>query len=137
MEKQDNKFLDDLSRKIIIESGTESPSVNFSDEVMLEIRALNEIRTIVYKPLISKTSWFFIGISVLALVLYFLFFGTETKTSKWMQSFDFSILSNINTDILPSLSVSKIFIYAVLFFGLMLCIQIPLLKSRFDKRFEV
>jgi uncharacterized membrane protein (DUF485 family) len=137
MEKQNNKFLDDLSRKIIKESDVESPSFNFTNSVMKEIKALNEGRTTVYKPLISKTSWFFISLSVLALVLYVLFFGTETEATRWMQSLDFSILSNFNTDILPSFSYSKTFSYAILFFGLMICIQIPLLKSQFDKRFDV
>lgn len=136
MEEKDTKYLDDLSRKVIEKTTIESPSFNFTDAVMSKVNALQDSKATVYEPLISKTSWVLIGFGVLVLVLYILFFGTKTDTSNWIQSIDFSIFSNINMDFLPSLSISKTFTYAVLFFGLMICIQIPLLKNHFDKRFE-
>ncbi len=136
MEEQENKYLDDLSRKVFGKATIESPSFNFTDAVMSKVNALHESKATVYKPLISKTSWVLIGLGVLALILYILLFGSDTETSNWMQSIDFSVLSNINMDVLPSLSISKTVTYAVLFFGLMICVQIPLLKNHFDKRFE-
>ena len=137
MEDKETKYLDDLSRKVITKTTIESPSFNFTDSVMSRVNALQESKATVYKPLISKTSWILIGFGVLSLVFYILFFGTKTETSNWIQSMDFRMLSNINLDILPSLTLSKSFTYAVLFFGLMICIQIPLLKKHFDKRFEI
>ncbi len=136
MEEKETKYLDDLSRRVVEESTIESPSFNFTDSVMSKVNALHESKATVYKPLISKTSWFLIGFSVLASILYILFFGTNTETSNWIQSISFSMLSNINMDILPSISISKTVTYAFLFFGLMICIQIPFLKNHFDKRFE-
>lgn len=137
MEEKETKYLEDLSRKVIEEAHVESPSFNFTDVVMSKVNALQESCATVYKPLISKTGWIVISLGVLALVLYTLFFGTKTDTTNWVQAIDFSMFSNINMDFLPSLSISKTFTYAVLFFGLMICIQIPLLKNHFDKRFEV
>jgi ammonia channel protein AmtB len=136
MEDKETKYLDDLSRKVIMNTTIERPSFNFTDSVMSQVNALQENKATVYKPLISKTSWVLIGFGVLALILYILFFGTKTETSNWIQSLDFSVFTNINMDVLPSLSTSKIFTYAFLFFGLMFCIQIPLLKNHFNKRFE-
>jgi len=137
MEDKETKYLDDLSRKVITKTTIESPSFNFTDSVMSKVNALHESRATVYKPLISKRAWVLIGFGVVALVLYILFFGTKIETSNWIQSIDFSVLSNINMNILPSFSISKTVTYAFLFFGLMFCIQIPLLKNHFNKRFEV
>ena len=136
MEDKETKYLDGLSRKIISKTTIERPSFNFTDSVMAKVNALHENNATVYKPLISKSSWVLIGFGVLALVFYILFFGTKIETSNWIQSVDFSMFFNINMDVLPSLSISKSFTYAFLFFGLMFCIQIPLIKNHFDKRFE-
>ena len=137
MEEKDTKYIDNLSKKVIGKSTIESPSFDFTNTVMSQINALQESKSTVYKPLISKPVWFLITIGFLASSLYVLFFGTKTESSNWMQSINFSMFSNINLDILPSVSISKTFTYAVLFFGLMVCIQIPLLKNHFDKRFDV
>jgi len=137
MEDKETNYLDDLTRRVIKKTTIESPSFNFTDSVMSKVNALHESRATVYKPLISKMAWVLIGFGVLALVLYILFFGNKIETSNWIQSIDFSVLSNINMNILPSFSISKTVTYSVLFFGLMFCIQIPLLKNHFDKRFEV
>lgn len=136
MEEKENKYLENLSETVIGKEAIESPSFNFTDAVMSKVNALEESAVIVYKPLISKQSWVLIILGILIMVLYILFFGNNTESSSWIQSLDFSILSSINMDALPSLSISKTFTYAVLFFGLMICVQIPLLKNHFDKRFE-
>ena len=136
MEEKENKYLENLSKTVIGKEAIESPSFNFTDAVMSKVNALEESTVIVYKPLISKQSWVLISLGVLGMILYLLIFGNNTESSSWIQSLDFSILSSINMDALPSLSMSKTFTYAVLFFGLMICVQIPLLKNHFDKRFE-
>lgn len=136
MENKETKYLEDLSSRIIKNSTIESPSFDFTDSVMSRVNALCEKATTVYHPLISKTTWVLIGLSILALVLYILFFGNKLESSNLIQSIDFSLFSNINMDVLPSFSISKTVTYAILFFGLMVCIQIPLLKNHFDKRFE-
>jgi hypothetical protein len=136
MEEQENKHLDNLSKKIIQRVAVESPSFNFTDAVMYKVNALSESKVTVYKPLISKTSWFIIGFCVLGLVSYILLFGSKTESSNLLQYLDLSMLSKIDIDVLPSVSLSKTFTYAILFFGLMVCVQIPLLKNHFDKRFE-
>lgn len=137
MEEQANKNLDNLSEKIMKKTTIESPSFNFTDAVMSKVNVLQDSNATVYKPLISKASWFLISLAVLGLVLYILLFGAKTESSNLLQYIDLSMLSKINIDVLPSVSLSKTFTYAILFFGLMICIQIPLLKSYFDKRLEV
>ena len=133
MEEQENKYLESLSKKIIKNASVESPSINFTDAIMSKINALPQSESTVYKPLISKTTWLIIGLIVLSLIL---FFGTKTEHSSWIQFIDFSRLSNLKINIFSKVSLSKTFTYAIIFLGLMICIQIPLLKIHFDKRFE-
>ncbi|PWH82855.1 hypothetical protein DIS18_11545 [Algibacter marinivivus] len=136
MEEKQTKYLEHLSKKVLGKETIERPSFNFTDTVMSQVNALEKSTVTVYKPLISKKSWVLIGFGVLGLVLYIFFFGSDTETTSWMQSIDLNVLQNINMDIMPSLSLSKTFTYAIMLLGLMICIQIPLLKNHFNKRFE-
>ncbi|WP_142783685.1 hypothetical protein [Changchengzhania lutea] len=138
MKEKGDKYLDDFARKIMKETSMDRPSFNFTDAVMSKVEALNEDNATVYKPLISKTAWLLIGFATIVLVLYALLFGSNTETPSWIQSLDLSRLSNLNiVDALPSISISKTFTYAIVFFGLMIGLQVILLKNRFNKRFEL
>ena len=138
MEEQENKYLNSLSKKVMKNSAIESPSFNFTDAVMSRVNTLPESKAIIYKPLISKTAWLLIGCGVLAMVVYILSLGTKSEMPNWLQSLDFSALSNVSFNLdLPTVSISKTVVYSILFLGLMICVQIPLLKNHFDKRFEV
>ncbi|WP_242205658.1 hypothetical protein [Aestuariivivens insulae] len=128
-----DKYLDDLAKKVINESVEESPSFNFTNAVMSKVEALNENRVIVYKPLISKTGWGFIVLVCLAVLCYALFSGNPTETLVWFDKIDFSFVSNT----LSGLKLSKTAMYSIVLFGFMFCIQIPILKHHFDKRFDV
>jgi len=137
MKENADKYLDHLAKKVFEKTTIESPSFDFTNIVMSQVNALNENKLTAYKPLISKTSWVFISIVFLVLIGY-LFFGVETVNSGWFSTLDFSILSNNKvTNAFSGLAISKTFMYAIVFLGLMLCVQIPLLKHNFDKQFEV
>ncbi|MCF7560371.1 hypothetical protein L3X39_06930 [Sabulilitoribacter multivorans] len=138
MSENVNKYLDDLSKKVIKGSDIESPSFNFTNLVMSQIEILNKKQTIAYKPLISRTTWVLISIGVLAIIIYVLFFSNPTEGSSWLSQLDFSLLSdNKISNTIPDFKLSKTLMYAVVLFGLMICIQVPLLKNHFDKRFEL
>lgn len=138
MKENADNFLDDLAKKVMKEAPIESPSFNFTDAVMLQVEALNKNQATVYKPLISKKTWVLILVSFLSIIIYIMFFGTQTETSGWLSKIDFSALSNNKLSYtLPSFKTSKIVIYAVVLFGIMFTIQIPFLKHHFNKRLEV
>ncbi|MFI1745753.1 hypothetical protein [Thalassobellus sediminis] len=133
--KEADKHLENLTKKVMKDTGLESTSFDFTTSVMSQVEALNSSAT-VYKPLISKTGWSFIIALILALTLY-LMLGVETESSSIFSSIDFSIFSNNKiTNTLTSYRMPKTFMYAIVLFGVMLCIQIPLLKNYFDKRYE-
>ena len=138
MKENVDKHLDDLAKKIIREGSVESPSFNFTNTVISQIKELNKSRTTVYKPLVSKKTWILISIGFLAAIVYILFFGNQTESTTWLSGINFSMLSNNNVlNTLSSFKISKTFMYAIVFFGLMICIQILVLKNHLDKRFEV
>ncbi|WP_034040632.1 hypothetical protein [Wocania ichthyoenteri] len=137
MKENEDKHLDNFTKKIIKKAASESPSIYFTSEIMAQVTALNNSSATVYKPLISKKVWVLIALSFVVLCAY-LILGTETEKVSWFSTLDFSALSNNNfTNVLSGFTMSKTLMYAIVFFGLMFCIQIPFLKNHFDKRFEV
>jgi hypothetical protein len=134
MQEKTDKYLDDFTKKIIKNKLLESPSFHFTDAVMSDVEAIRKNESTVYKPLISKKMWILILLSFLSILVYILFFGTETETSGWLSKIDFSMLINnrLSTSF-SSFKLSKTVIYAVVFFSIMFTIQIPFLKYHFNK----
>ena len=136
MKENADKHLDDLSRKVIGKSAVESPSFEFTQTIMSEIKALGTSRETTYVPLISKPIWLLIGIGIVAVICYIIFGSSNTETT-WFGSLkldryvDFKI-----TDAFSSFDVSPTMLYIALLFAVMLAIQIPILKHQLDKRFK-
>lgn len=137
MKENVDKNIDRLVDKMMKDASVESPSFNFTNNIMLQVEALQKSEVTTYKPLISKRIWVFVLISFTILIGYFIF-GAKLEGSSWFSAIDFSVLSNNRlSEALSSFAISKTVLYAVMLFGIMMCIQIPLLKNYFDKRFEV
>ncbi|MFI1772287.1 hypothetical protein [Thalassobellus citreus] len=133
--KEVDKHLENLTKKVMKNTGLEKPSFDFTTSVMSQVEALKSSTT-VYKPLISKTGWIFIITLILALTLY-LIFGVETESSSIFSAIDFSVFSNNKiTNALTSYTMPKTVMYGIVLFGVMFSIQIPLLKNHFNKRYE-
>ncbi|HEX9601326.1 MAG TPA: hypothetical protein VF985_07550 [Mariniflexile sp.] len=141
MNEQTDKYLDQLAKKVMKDAPLETPSFNFTDTVMSQVSALSYKKVTEYKPLISKTGWVFILVGILILV-FFVLFGNQTSSSGWSNTIDFSMLSNntmtqaLSNFKIPSFTISKTSTYAIVLFGVMLCIQISFLKHHFNQRFE-
>lgn len=133
--KEADKHLEKLTEKVLKNAPLERPSFHFTTSVMSKIETLNNSVT-AYKPLISKTGWFFIIASLLSLTIY-LIFSTETASPSLISSMDFSVIFNNKIpNALTNFTLSKTFTYAIALFGLMLCVQIPFLKHHFNQRLE-
>ncbi|MCF7567024.1 hypothetical protein L3X37_01425 [Sabulilitoribacter arenilitoris] len=138
MKENDDKYLDNFTKKVIKKAVLESPSIHFTSEIMSQVKAFNNSKVTVYKPLISKKAWILIAIGFISICVYYLILGTEIEKSGWLSTLDFSVLSNNKvSNTLSSFTMSKTLMYAVTFFGIMFCIQIPFLKNYFDKQLEM
>jgi len=104
---------------------------------MQQILADSKSTATVYKPLITKTGWVGLFLSVLALVLYIVVSG-DSQNSEWFNAIDFSVLTKFNlTNLFSGIKLSNTTLYAFILFGGMICVQIPLLKNYFDKRLNM
>lgn len=77
------------------------------------------------------------ALGFIVLCFYFVL-GAEKQEESWFSALDFSVLSkNKFANVFSDFTISETLKYGLLFFGLMLCIQILFLKNYFDKRLEV
>ncbi|MCH7525660.1 MAG: hypothetical protein IIC74_11880 [Bacteroidetes bacterium] len=136
MKEHTEQHLDKLAKKVIQLSSLESPSLDFTAKIMDKIEVSTASSITVYKPLISKRMWLLISILVIASLSYGIF-SSGLENLGWFDKVDFSIISNNKvTEAISGITFSKTLIYAIVSFGLMMCVQIPYLKNYFDKRLE-
>ena len=137
MEENKNKVLESFVDSIMRKDSLESPSQDFTSKVIQHLEVLQEKKTIVYKPLISKQVWAIIGV-VLVVILGYGFYGTDSTSESWIDAINWNVLIDNNLlSQLGKLNFSSTLLYALVFFGLMLCIQIPILKNYFNQQFKV
>ena len=132
-----DKHIEKLVDKTMKKTSLESPSFDFTNTVMAQVNALERSTVTTYKPLISKPMWFVIFAVGLMIVMYILFGMTSTE-SGWLNFIDLSVLTdNRYSNALSGFKVSKTVLYGVILFGIMLFVQVPILKHYFDKRIAV
>ena len=130
--KRDDKKIEIMIDKLMSEDVLEKPSLDFTDKIMKEVMAISKSNVLEYKPLIPPNVLILIFSSVIVLVAY-VYFKTPFENSSWIDSID---LSHISLNPLEGLSfnTSSTLMYAAVFFAVMFCVQIPLLKQYIDKR---
>lgn len=138
MKENENKYVEAFTDKVLKDTKLESPSFDFTDTVMSQVEAIQYSKATRYKPLISKPVWVVISIGFLSFVAYLLFQKNTKSSSEWFTNIDFSLVfDNALTKLFSNLQFSNIFVYAMLLFAIMLCVQISWLKNYFDKRLSV
>ncbi|MFL0352326.1 hypothetical protein [Xanthomarina sp. GH4-25] len=134
MKENVDKHIEKLVSKVMKDSVLEAPSLDFTSQVMQQVTTSSKSDVTLYKPLITKTGWVFLILIVLAFVVFVLITG-DFQSSDWFDVIDFSVLSNFKMpNLLSGVKLSTTSLYALILFGIMVCIQIPLLKNYFDKR---
>lgn len=137
MNEKTDKLIDELVKKAMKKTAIESPSLDFTNTVMTQVNTIHQCTVTTYKPLISKPMWLVIFAVGFIIVLYIIFGGSTNQTN-WLSFIDMSILTENKLSItFLTLKISKTVMYSVVLFGVMLIIQIPILKHYFDKRIAV
>ncbi len=135
MKDHTEQHLDNLAKKAMKSSLLESPSTDFTANIMKQVEHIKIGSTTVYKPLISKYGWFGI-IAILIGISAYVMFG-NVESSPLLETIDYSVISNNKfTELLSGIKLSKTLMYAIGFFGLVFFIQIPLMKHTINKRLE-
>lgn len=128
--------LDAFAKKYINEIEEETPSIDFTVNIMDAL--LKEEESSIYKttPLISKKAWFVLA-SILAVSMLFVSKGTS---SSWLKipKIKMDYLSNIQIpNLFENITVSNLMLCTCFFFTVMVFIQIYLLKNYFTKRLDI
>lgn len=135
MNANENKEIDNLIRKVIEKAPLESPSFDFTAQIIAQLEHAQQSEATVYKPLISKTAWLFI-FGAVAAMLFYTFKDTAPQVTSSFRVIDFSFLgSNKVLNTFSRLTFSNTVLYALLSLSVLLLIQVSVLTSYFNKRF--
>lgn len=136
MKKNAHKMMEQFMDEVMNETSLESPSPDFTNEVMAAISLAELHKAPRYKPVISKAAWVVIfGIMIAAIAIVssssgghpavaYSFFGPATKGF-------FRQISNLN-----SIQFSQVTVMIVTVSMFLLIIQITLLSNYLNRRFQ-
>ena len=135
MKTQEDKQLEQLVTKAMQKATLETPSFQFTDRVMAAVKAEQQRAISRYAPLIPKYIWISIAAFVVGITAYLWFYVQTTPIEFPNLSFDF--MQNIPSQAVSNFRVSNITGYAFLLLAVMICVQIPVLKRYFERRWAV
>lgn len=130
--KESDKNIENLIEKMMSENTLESPSIDFTSKIMSQVLVGEKSKIKAYKPLISKSTWVFIGICLIALTAYSIYSGSGISNFEIV-----NLYSNKVSTLFSGIHFSKNILYAILIVPFMILIQIGLLKNYFDKKYEL
>lgn len=130
--KESDKNIENIIEKMMSETTLQSPSIDFTSNIMSQILVAEKAKIQPYKPLISISTWIFIGITLAVLVLYNVFFAENQNNLEIGKSYTDKI-----STLVSGIHVSKTLLYALLIVPFMILIQIGVLKNYFDKKYQL
>lgn len=135
MKTTDDKNLERLVEKMMLDSALEAPSFDFTSKVMSEVMSMEKKKSISYKPVISKRGWFMIFAAIGVFITWLIFTGYLSNQTETNINYNFINGDNI-LKVFSGFQFSNLTLY-ILFFGIiMIFIQIIFLRSYLNKRFE-
>jgi len=129
MNKEADKHIERLVDKMMKEVVLESPSKDFTNLIMTEVEQMDQVKSIAYKPLISKKLWLFILSAIMGMVIYILI-NNNLTTPKWFDFFEFESIGKL----MPNINFSSTILYASIILSVLFATQIIVLKNYFNKR---
>ncbi|RED25071.1 hypothetical protein BD847_1814 [Flavobacterium cutihirudinis] len=130
--KEEDKNLENLIEKMMAENTLQSPSADFTSNLMSQILVAEKAKIKPYKPLISISTWVFIGVALAFLIAYNVFFAGAENNLEIGKSYTDKISA-----IVSGIHISKTLLYAILIVPFMVLIQVGVLKNYFDKKYQL
>lgn len=130
--KEEDKNLENLIEKMMAENTLQSPSADFTSNLMSQILVAEKAKIKPYKPLISISTWIFIGVALAFLIAYNVFFAGTQNNLEIGKSYTDKISA-----IVSGIHISKTLLYALLVVPFMILIQVGVLKNYFDKKYQL
>ena len=130
--KESDKNIENLIDKIMAEDTLETPSFDFTSKIMAQVLVAEKAKIKPYKPLISISTWIFIGAALALLIAYNVFFAGTQNNLEIGKSYTDKI-----SEIVSGIHISKTLLYAILIVSFMILIQVGVLKNYFDKKYQL
>ena len=105
---ENDKNIENLIDKMMSENTLESPSIDFTSKIMSQVLVAEKSKVKVYKPLISRTTWVFIGICLIALNVYSFYSGSNISNSEIV-----NLYSEKVSTLFSGIHFSKNILYAI------------------------
>ncbi|MBR9854202.1 MAG: hypothetical protein GYB37_06420 [Algicola sp.] len=134
MDKQEDKKLEALIDKFMEEVPMESPSVDFTQNVLQKLKDEAPKEVFKYKPILSGRTLFFGFIAFVALLV---FTGSQLGLDSdqgWFKNIKMDAWFQMDWRWMGGFSSSKTMVYAFLFLGLLFFVQVPWLKKQLDSK---
>ena len=129
---ESDKNIENLIDKMMAENTLESPSIDFTSKIMSQVLVAEKSKIRTYKPLISKSTWVFMGICLIALTVYSVYSGSNISNFEIVNLYPDKV-----STFFSGIYFSKNILYAVLVVPFMILIQIGVLKNYLDKKYEL
>lgn len=130
--KENDKEIENLIEKMMSENTLESPSFDFTSKIMSQVLVAEKSKIKAYKPLISKSTWIFIGICLIALTAYSVLVNNDISNFEIAKTY-----SDKASALFSGIHFSTNVLYGLLVIPFMVLVQIGVLKNYFDKRYEL
>jgi hypothetical protein len=130
--KENDKEIENLIERMMAENTLESPSIDFTSKIMSQVLVTEKSKIKAYQPLISKTTWIFIGVSLVALTAYAIYYNNDISNFEIAKTY-----SDKASALFSGIHFSTNVLYALLVVPFMVLIQIGVLKNYFDKKYEL
>jgi hypothetical protein len=130
--KENDKEIENLIEKMMRENSLESPSFDFTSKIMSQVLVVEKSKVKIYKPLISKPTWAFIGICLTTITAYSFYSNSEISNFEIVK-----LYSDKASALFSGIHFSKNIMYSLLIVPVMILIQIGVLKNYFDKKYEL
>nr|WP_321414036.1 hypothetical protein [uncultured Allomuricauda sp.] len=133
MDKFDDKSLEEFVDRIMEEAPEESPSADFTKNVMQQLEVESPPHVFEYKPILSGRTLFLAFVAFVALVFLL---GSQLGVDNgqgWFKNLNMETWFHTDWDWVKGFTFSKVTVYAFLSFGLLFFAQVPWLKKRMDK----
>jgi len=129
MQIEDEKRLDQWTKKVLKETQLDTPGSDFTEKIMKQITpAMNEVALSAYTPLISRKYWGLIAACAASLIVLAFFvkgensLGLFQKATSWSTEFS-------NLDLVPASLFSENLTYGITALLFCLAVQVYLLKQ--------
>jgi H+/Cl- antiporter ClcA len=133
MKENEDKPLEKLVDRMMKDRVLETPSFDFTSQVMSKVLVTKTSKITEFKPLISKPVLIGIIGGIFALTIYSALYG-NSEANNWFAHFDFSLWFKNNS---TYINTSKTTTYSIVLCTFFLLVQISILKNYFDKKFEI